>query len=175
MLSIRRTLAGTLAAGAVLAAAVSPAPADAAAPACTSNQLVVWLNTQPNGAAGTIYYTLSFTNAGAACTLRGYPGLAAVGSRGRRLGSAANRNPTHKVTTVTLGAADPTRDRFSSALATVGITEVGDFSTSTCRPATALGMRVFAPGQAAAQFVPFPFAACAASGPIYLRVSPVTR
>lgn len=81
---------------AALAATVS-APAGAATartPRCATAGLVVWMNTQGSGAAGSVFYTLKFTNlSGHACTLRGYPGVSAVSLGGRRrqpgcLGSA---------------------------------------------------------------------------------------
>jgi hypothetical protein len=175
-LTARRGAARVLAlGGCALGLAVAAAPAAGAVPACRTSQLVVWLNTQSNGAAGTIFYTLNFTNVGAACTLRGYPGLSAVGRGGRRLGSAATRNSVKPVKTVTLKAPNAARGTFSSAHATVGIVETGVFSPSVCRPTIASGMRVYPPNQAAAAFVAFPFSACARSGPKYLKISAVTR
>src|ERR1700722_12439051 len=41
-------------------------------PSCTTANLDVWLNTEGNGAAGSSYYNLNFTNLSShACTLRG--------------------------------------------------------------------------------------------------------
>ena len=86
-LTTRRGAARALALGAAaLALGGAAAPADAAVPACKTAQLVTWLNTQSNGAAGTIYYTLNFTNVGATCTVRGYPGVSAVGRAGKGAG-----------------------------------------------------------------------------------------
>jgi hypothetical protein len=161
--------------GSVLALALAAAPADAAVPACTTGQVVTWINTQSNGAAGTIFYTLNFTNVGAKCTLRGYPGVSAVGQAGKRLGSAASRNSVKPVKTITLNAPIPSRETVSTAHAMVGIVETGVFSPSVCSPAIAEGLRVFPPNQTAADFVPFPFSACAKSGPQYLKVSAITK
>ena len=53
---------------------------------CTSSALSVSLG-EGNGAAGTIYYPLRFTNIGTtACALEGYPGISLVDSSGTRLG-----------------------------------------------------------------------------------------
>jgi hypothetical protein len=158
-----------------LALGVAAAPADAAVPACKTAQLVTWLNTQSNGAAGTIFYVLNFTNVGAKCTLRGYPGVSAVGRAGKRLGTAANRNSIKPVKTVTLNAPTASHGTFSTGHATLGIVETGVFSTSVCAPTIASGLRVFAPNQSRAAFVPFPFSACGRGGPKFLSVSAVAK
>src|ERR1700760_2636144 len=75
----------------------------AATPACQTGGLVVWINTQGNGTAGTIFYTLNFTNlSGHPCTLRGFPGVSAVNLRGGMLGRAATRDTGQTVRAVTL-------------------------------------------------------------------------
>jgi hypothetical protein len=159
--------AGTLALVAALAAIAAPGPlagaaaARAGAPACSTRGLVVWLNTQGSGAAGSIYYRLEFTNlSGHACTLSGYPRVAAVSLSGGQLGSASGRFVSRKPT-FTLA------NRGTSS-AILQIVDVGNFSTSACRPVTAAGLRVFAPHQTASRVVPFPFGACSRSGPQYL-------
>src|SRR5215472_4306894 len=96
----RRLLsAGALAGAAALVpagAAAAPAaahPGHAATPACATSGLDVWLNTQGNGAAGTIYYQLEFTNlSGSSCTLFGFPGVSAVSLTGTQIGNAAFRD-----------------------------------------------------------------------------------
>jgi hypothetical protein len=175
-LTTRRGAARALALGAAaLAFAVAAAPADAAAPACTKGQLVTWLNTQSNGTAGTIFYTLNFTNVGARCTLRGYPGVSAVGRTGQQLGRAARRNSIKPVKTVTLNAANASHGAFSTAHATLGIVDTGVFSPSVCAPTIASGLRVFAPNQHAATVDPYPFSACARGGPKFLSITAVTK
>jgi hypothetical protein len=171
-----RGAARALALGAsVLALGVAAAPADAAVPGCKPAQLVTWLNTQSNGAAGTIFYVLNFTNVGAKCTLRGYPGVSAVGRAGKRLGTAANRNSVKPVTTVTLNASNASHGTFFTAHATLGIVDTGVFSAGVCAPTIASGLRVFAPDQGAATFLPFPFTACGRSGPKFLNISAVAK
>jgi Protein of unknown function (DUF4232) len=162
-------------AGSALALGVAAAPAQAATPVCTTGHLVTWINTQSNGAAGTVFYVLNFTNVGPKCTLRGYPGVSAVGGAGRQLGSAATRNAVRPLKTITLNAPNASRATVSTAHATVGIVEVGNFSPSACGPAIASGLRVFPPNQGTSDFVPFPFGACAISGPKFLKIGAVTR
>ena len=168
---LRSLIALCAVAAPVAALALTNAPAaGAAVPACQTGGLVIWLDTQGNGTAGTIFYTLNFTNlSGHACTLRGFPGVSAVNLRGARLGKAAGRDSGQTVKTITLTAGH-------TAHATLGIVDIGALSSATCPPTTAAGLRVFPPNQTASKVIPFPFPACGGtSGPAFLRVRPVTR
>ena len=66
--------------------------AAASIPRCTASDLGVWLAVgQGNGAAGTIYYPLEFTNLSHhTCYLFGYPGVSALSRNGNQLGSPAS-------------------------------------------------------------------------------------
>ncbi len=141
----------------------------AATPACQTGGLVVWINTQGNGTAGTIFYTLNFTNlSGHPCVLRGFPGVSAVNLRGGMLGRAARRDTGQTVRSVTL-------TNGHTAHAVLGIVDIGALPTTSCPPTTAAGLRVFPPNQKASKVIPFPFPACGrAGGPAFLRVRPVT-
>jgi hypothetical protein len=158
--------------GMVAALAVASSPASGAAkvagvPSCQTAGLVVWLNTNGNGAAGSVTYNLEFSNlSGHTCTLRGYPGVSAVGLRGQRLGSAATHGTNFKVKTITLKSGD-------AATAALQIVEAGNYPASKCHLTTAAGLRVFPPNQTASKTVPYPFPACALSGPDYLGVQAV--
>jgi hypothetical protein len=174
-LSSRRLIgAGAIACAAVLApvvalAATSSSPRELAGgtPRCTTAGLVVWLNTQGSGTAGSTFYKLKLTNlSGHACTLTGYPGVSGVNLAGHRLGSAAARD--HSVTphTVRLPAG-------ATRTAVLQIVNVGNFSATACHPVTAAGLRVFPPNTFRSKVVPFPFRACSRSGPAYLIVRPV--
>ncbi len=124
----RRIAAGVAVVGALmlapaiaLASPGSPARPDAKTitPACETPGLVVWLDTSGNGAAGTIFYKLHFTNlSGHACTLNGYPFLFAINLKGHQVGPrAVFRKPSpHCVTlgkgktvTAVLGIVDSRR------------------------------------------------------------------
>lgn len=164
-------IAGAFAAAAALVpAAAVAAPAaragHAATPACATSGLDVWLDTQGQGAAGTIYYHLNFTNlSGSTCTLFGYPGVSGTDLGGTQLGSAATRiGGTPQTVTLANGA---------NAFAIVGIVQAGIFPASQCGPVTAAGLRVYPPNQTQSRKVPFPFAACAKTGPLYLKIMPV--
>ena len=170
----RRLLAiGALACAAALvpasALAVPGAAAQAGAaatPACATSGLDVWLDTQGQGAAGTIFYKLNFTNlSGSTCTMFGYPGVSATSLRGTQLGSAAARIGASPLT-VTLA-------NGATATALLGIVEAGIFPPTPCGPTTAAGLRVYPPGQTQSRAVPFPFGACSKAGPQYLKIMPV--
>ncbi len=171
----RRAVRALALAGSALGLALAAAPASAAVPACRTNHLVVWLNTQPNGAAGTIFYTLNFTNVGPKCTLRGYPGVSAFGNAGKQLGSAAVRSSAKPVKTVVLNTPSASHGTFSTAHDLLGIVEAGNFPSTACSPTIALGLRVYPPNQSVSAYVSFPFAACSLSGPKYLNVAAVTK
>ena len=161
-----RVLAAAIAVAALIPAVAGSAAATGGAP-CRTSGLVVWLDTQGNGAAGSIYYQLKLTNlSGHACTLFGYPGVSAVSLGGRQFGSAASRNPAHRPQRVTLA-------NGATASATLQIVEAGNFPPARCRQVTAAGLRVYPPNQTAAKIVPFPFAACSRVGPTYLGVQAV--
>ena len=151
----------------VLAASTSPAAGAIAAsttPKCATSRLVVWLDTRGNGAAGSVYYNLKFTNlSGHACTLLGYAGVSAVDLGGRQLGSAASRNDHTPVRLVRLASG-------GTASAVLQITEAGNFPSVACRPVTAAGLRVYPPNQTTSKLIPFPLRACARAGLVYLHV-----
>ena len=72
--------------------AASAAPANIP-PVCSTANLVVWVNVdEGQGAAGTWYYPLEFTNiSNHTCRVWGYPGVSATDANGKQLGDAAGR------------------------------------------------------------------------------------
>jgi hypothetical protein len=129
--------------GAALVAATPGASgAPSGVPRCRTSGLVIWISAG-QGAAGSVSYTLEFTNqSGSTCTLRGYPGVAALNLRGRQLGSAASRDTATKVRTIRLR-------NDASATSTVRIVDALNFPASSCRPTDAAGVRVYPPNERA--------------------------
>jgi Domain of unknown function (DUF4232) len=81
-----------------------PAPAASSGPLpCLTTDLRLTVGAS-NGAAGTIFYPLEFTNASSStCTMYGYPGVAFVSSPGAsQIGAPAGRRPPAAPTLVTL-------------------------------------------------------------------------
>ncbi len=137
-------------------------------PKCPTSGLVVWVNTNGDGTAGSIYYKLEFTNlSGSSCTLTGYPGVSGVDLGGHQLGSAGGHDPATAVHTVTLA-------NGATKAATMRVTEAGNFPSSRCHMTEAAGVRVYPPNQTASKLVPFPFYACTHTGPVYLSVRAVS-
>jgi len=162
--------AAALAPAAALAAAASPAAAvTAAAPHCQTSGLVIWMNTQGNGAAGSVFYTLMFTNlSGHACTLDGHPGVSAVSLSGHRVGRpAAWDPPAARQVTLARGATAYAVLQYSNVV-------IGNSGPRPCDPVMAGGLRIYPPGQTASKIVPFPLKACATSV-IYLGVRPIQQ
>lgn len=142
--------AGMLSAGAWARGAVS-----AATPKCSAANTQVWLGLGlGGGTAGSTYYPLEFSNVGRhACTLNGYPGVSAYGGGGTQVGPAASRNGQHHGT-VTLAPGATAH----------AILRVVDWGAVCSTEVVADGLKVYPPGQARADPVPFSFGACANRG-----------
>ena len=140
-------------------------------PQCTASDLGVWVAVgQGNGAVGTIYYPLQFTNlSGHACLLFGFPGVSAINSSGHQMGSPAQwiHTTSPGVVIVAPGATAHTQLAYHDAV--VG-TEPG------CDPVNSLAvLRVYPPDQRNATYAAFSFPVCSHAGPIYMSISgPIT-
>ena len=157
---------------AAYAATSSPASAASAAiPKCAAADLGVWLAvSQGNGAAGTIYYPLEFTNlSGHTCYLYGYPGVSALSRTGQQLGSPAGWGSRSGARIVNLAPGATAHTILAYHDAVVG-TEPG------CKPVnTAASLRVYPPGQRSATEAAFSFEACSHAGPIWMSLTePIT-
>jgi hypothetical protein len=125
----------------------------ATAPRCKTAGLVMWLNPEDSGTAGSFYYKLEFVNlSGSTCTLAGYPGVSAVSLSGRQIGASAKREATVRPRTVTLPPE-------GEATTLVHVVDVGALPSS-CRPTAAAGFRVYPPGESASKVVSYPFRTC---------------
>src|SRR5712691_2915699 len=143
--------------------------ASAAVPACTAGALGAWVAVdQGNGAAGSIYYPLQFTNLSRhACAMRGFPGVSAVDRNGHRLGSPAGWGTRVAAHTVVLapGATAHTILQYSDATVT---------TAPGCHPVfSTFELRIFPPNQFTATHAAFDLEACSHAGPIYLSVEPI--
>jgi Protein of unknown function (DUF4232) len=134
--------------------------------ACSTSGLEVWLGLGEGGAAaGSMYYPLELTNvSGNSCHLFGFPGVSAV--RSRQLGSPAERDRSHAPRRVVLAPGE-------TAHTVLRIVDVANYPAGRCRPANALGLRVYPPDQRAPAEVPFAFRACSRAGPVFLSVAAV--
>jgi hypothetical protein len=151
--------------GTTLAADTAPA----AVPACTAADLGAWIAVdQGNGAAGSIYYPLQFTNLSRhTCAMRGFPGVSAIDRNGHQLGSPAGWSTMVAAHTVMLapGVTVHTMLQYSDAEVT---------TAPGCNPVfTTFELRVYPPGQYSATHAAFGLEACSHAGPVYMRVEPV--
>ncbi len=133
---------------------------------CYVGELTVWLGLPGNGAAGSTYYPLEISNiSNQTCSLYGFPGVSALNASGKQLGSAAGRLTGYPVGLITLAP-------YQTAHVNLQVVDVGVYPPSKCGPASAVALRVFAPGDYGSIRFPFSFRACAKAGPTFLYVTP---
>jgi len=134
---------------------------------CATANLRVTLGTS-NGAAGSVYLPIDFTNTGTAdCTLYGYPGVSLTGgSPAGQIGAAADRNPQTAATVVTLAPG-------AVAHATLQVTVAGNYPAGTCQPTAATTLVIYPPGQTAAASVPYSTTGCKSTSITILHVEVV--
>jgi hypothetical protein len=146
-------------------------PSTPAGPAeCTTSALQVKVGAS-NGAAGTIYYSLDFTNVtSSSCFVEGFPGVSLVSagnSSGSQVGADAKRDPvvTPKVIVLAPG---------QTANAQLGVAEAGNFPASSCHPVTAHWLKVFPPDQTVAAYAPFTTQTCATTSTATMHIAALT-
>jgi hypothetical protein len=151
-----------------------PAPATttatpAATPRCHTGDLRLSLG-QSEGAAGTAYRALLFTNrSGHRCTLYGYPGVSWVtGDNGTQVNAPFRRDPVDRAVKVTLAPG-------GVAHAVLAAAHPEAFPAGDCKPIAVRGYRVYPPDETAAVFVPDPGTACSVRGVDLGRVTVLTR
>jgi hypothetical protein len=146
--------AAATAAAAIVVVAVTGGTAvaqDSAAPraeaaTCRSVDLGIAFG-RVEGAAGTVYREVVFTNRGLrTCVLRGFPGVSYVDANGNQVGAAALR----------VGDRGPllTLPHGASATSDVGFAQVGNFDPDACRKTPVWGVRVFPPDETVPLYLP---------------------
>jgi hypothetical protein len=144
----------------------APRTPAASIPRCTASDLGVWVAVdQGNGAAGTIYYPLEFTNLSHhTCYLFGYPGVSALDVNGRQLGSPASWGPLAGARIVNLAPG-------ATAHTILGYHDVVVATAPGCASVkVATYLRVYPPGQRSATDAAFPAEACVHAGTVYMTV-----
>ena len=141
----------------------------AAVQPCGSSDLGAWVAAdQGNGAAGSIYFPLQFTNLSKhACSMRGFPGVSAVDRSGHQLGSPAGWGSVTAPRTVVLAPGATAH----------AILQWSDAEVSTapgCDPVfTASELRIYPPNQYSATHAFFSLEVCSQVGPVYMHVGPI--
>ena len=151
------------------AAALSPrvVTSATAAAACASAALRVTAGTS-EGAAGSVYQVIDFTNTGAAaCTLYGYPGVSlASGTPLAQVGAAATRSSTAAPTLVTLAPG-------ATANALLRITQALNYPSATCTPKATTYLQVYPPNQTVAIDLAYTSTGCTSSSVKLLTIGVV--
>jgi hypothetical protein len=120
-----------------------------------------------NGAAGSSYYPLEFTNSSSVtCSLYGYPGVSFVTASGAQVGMAAVEDPTYPRQLVMLTPG-------STVHAELRVTDAQNYPPSTCQPATVNRLRIFPPGQTSPLYISFTAMACSSTSVPILSVQTV--
>lgn len=133
--------------------------------ACGDGALKVAVNAS-DGAAGSTYYTMTFTNSGSAvCKLSGYPSVNFVNGSGQTIGAPAMQ-------ATELPGNNATLDPGQSTSAALRSTQA-DLYGETCQKTNASGLRITAPGSDQVLDVNFPMPACANGSVQQLSVSKV--
>jgi hypothetical protein len=133
---------------------------------CTASDLGVWIAVdQANGAAGTIYYPLQFTNLSQhTCSLDGFPGVSVLGPDGHQLGSPADWAHTAQPHAVVLTPG-------ATAHTLLAYHDVAVSTEPGCDPVgTADLLSVIPPRQRTATDAIFDFESCSRPGVDYITV-----
>jgi hypothetical protein len=128
-------------------AAGAPAP-------CPTRSLGLKLGLS-QGAAGSVYQVLDFTNiSGVSCTLYGYPGVSLEGGQPvAQVGLAADENPTPPRELVTLAPG-----QVANAL--LRIVDALNYPASKCGPVKTQWIQVYPPNQTTPIFLAYQTTAC---------------
>jgi hypothetical protein len=120
------------------------------------------------GAAGSVYQNIDFTNISAtACTLYGYPGVAlAAGTPIEQVGAAASRSTAASPATVTLGAGQ-------TANALLRITQAENYPSGTCKPVATTYLQIYPPNQTTPIYLQYASTGCASTAVNLLSIGVV--
>ncbi|MBK0332885.1 DUF4232 domain-containing protein [Brachybacterium sp. MASK1Z-5] len=115
---------------------------------CTASNLDVSVS-QGDPAAGSVMFTISFTNTGDdPCRIGGYPGVSAVGGgNGTQLGKAAQRGRAGKAAVLIPNG------HAEASLKAVDVGDGGGPLGDECKATDADGWRIYAPGSKKAAYV----------------------
>jgi hypothetical protein len=134
-------------------AAGTPAAPGAPAP-CPTRSLGLKLGLS-QGAAGSVYQVLDFTNiSSVSCTLYGYPGVSLAGGQPvAQVGLAADENPTPPRELVTLAPG-------AVANSLLRIVDAQNYPASKCGPVTTKWLQVYPPNQTTPIYLAYKTTGC---------------
>lgn len=134
-------------------------------PGCASRDLKATVGIA-QGAAGSVYQVIDFTNIGtSSCSLYGYPGVAlAGGSPVTQIGAPASRSTASTPKLVSLAAG-------ASANALVQITDAQNYPTSRCGPTASTYLQIYPPNQTTPIYLAYKSMGCSSTKVKLLTVS----
>jgi hypothetical protein len=120
------------------------------------------------GAAGSIYQNIDFTNAGStSCTLYGYPGVSlGTGMPFTQVGAAATRSTTAAPSAVKLAPGQ-------TANAVLRVVEAANYPQATCSPTPTTYLRIYPPNQTTALYLAFKSTGCTSNSVKLLTIGVV--
>jgi len=160
MSSMRRALvaaglsASSLVAGGTMGFGAATAASAAPVKNCVPSQIAV-THGPANGAAGTIYYPIIFTNTGATCALFGVPAVQPVAGAGHHAVGPLARS-------LSMGEM-PARHviaKGQSVSVAFGVTETGNYTPSTCVARSASGVMVTLGSFVTSRYLHLPITVC---------------
>jgi hypothetical protein len=142
-------------------------PGAAAGSGCSSQDLRATAGTS-QGAAGSLYQVITFTNLGSTpCTLYGYPGVSLTsGTPVTQVGAAADRQSGEKPAVVTLAPQ-------GTASATLRIVDALNFPSSKCGATKTTSIKIYPPNQKAPLYLSYNSTGCSDSATHLLTISTV--
>jgi Protein of unknown function (DUF4232) len=148
-------------------AVTSSGPAAADPASCTTRDLQAKL-TNAQGAAGSVYQNIDFTNVGStACSLYGYPGVSlGTGMPFKQIGAAASRSTTASPAVVTLSPGQ-------TANALLRVTQALNYPTATCTPTKAMYLQIYPPSQTTAIYLTYAATGCSSTSVNLLTIGVV--
>jgi hypothetical protein len=147
------TPAAALSPHAVTGTTTTPAGGGGAAGCATQDLRATVVNAE--GAAGSVYQNIDFTNTGStSCTLYGYPGVSlGSGTPFTQIGAAATRSTAAPATVVTLAPGQ-------TGNALLRVTQAQNYPSATCAPKTTTDLQIYPPGQTTAIYLAYQSTGC---------------
>lgn len=143
-----------LSGGAALATtALAPPASSAPVPACVTSQIHVSAG-QAEGAAGTTFVPLVFTNTGATCALEGVPAIHAVTASRHAVGPTARSLSGGKAAVLRVLATG------RAASVALGVVDTGNYPVADCHAKEAAGVEVRLGRYVAETFIPMRISVC---------------
>jgi Domain of unknown function (DUF4232) len=164
----RRSLVATLASAALLAgtgvALAGSVPSGAAAvPRCRASHIVVSTG-QSQGAAGTFYVPIIFTNRGAACALWGVPAAQPVNAARHAVGPPSRNDSAGQMPARHVVA------RGGSVSSAFGYADTGNYPPNLCHARAAWGLRVSLGTFAGPTYVPLKMTVCTSRASTHVQL-----